>query len=234
MIAAAEPGLKLKRQPRLSYYRFGERRRAQPLDSFGVDAMVGPKGSGKTLLGVHRARRYAMGLVLGNDGGCVCGVQGCLSTEWKVYTNLKSTWRGHPKAAQFGGGWAEPIDVATQVLDQPEDTHVVLLLDEGYQYADARRSTTNAAIEVTDEITQSRKGRVLTLITGVSFDWLDKRIRAQVRQVYNCWTPNRGATVYAVVALVSTGHLPPWKRVRRPSRIMRWDTSNARALLRHP
>ncbi len=222
------PSLKLKPQPRLSYYRFGERRRPEPLDTFGVDAIVGPKGSGKTLLAVHRARRYAMGLVKRPDGGCVCGGEDCPNTEWKVYTNLESTWKGHPKARDFKDGWADPIDVATQVLDQPGESHVVLLLDEGYQYADARRSTTNAAIEITDEITQSRKARVLTLITGVSFDWLDKRIRAQVRQVYNCWTPNRGRTVYAAVSLISTGHLPPWERARRPSKTMRWDTSASR------
>ena len=228
-MTATSPGLKLKRQPKISYYRFGERRRPDPLDTFGVDALVGPKGSGKTLLAVHRARRYAMGMVKRpGDGGCACGDERCPNTDWKVYTNLESTWKGHPKAAELGGGWAEPIDVATQVLDQPEDTHVVLLPDEGYQYADARRSTTNSAIEITDEITQARKAKVMTLITGVSFDWLDKRIRAQVRQTYNCWTPNRGRSVYAVVTLISTGHLPPWKRARRPSRIMRWDTSVTR------
>ncbi len=54
-------------------------------------------------------------------------------------------------------------------------------------------------------------------------------IRAQVRQVYNCRTPNRGRTVYAAVSLISTGHLPPWERARRPSKTMRWDTSASRS-----
>ena len=222
-------GFRLPPPVRYEPFYLDQQARPQPLDAFGIDALVGPKGSGKTLLAVHRARRYAQALVKRLDGGCACGVEDCSVSGWTVFTNIASTWIGDDRSRDFGGGWARPLDIAAQVVDSmPGQTHVVALYDEGYQLVDSRRSTTNAALEITDEITQARKAKVLTLLTGVSFDWFDRRIRAQARQVYNCWTPDRGRTVYAQVNLLSTGHLPPWQRANQPPRTMRWNTANSR------
>ena len=193
-----------------------------PVQPFGFDAHVGPKGSGKSLLAVHRARRYAQGLVKRPDGRCTCGDLPC-ANEWSVFTNMAATWKNHERAG--GKGWAEPIDVAADLLRMDSgQRHVIFLLDEAYQYADSRRSMLNTSLEITDQITQSRKTTILVIATGISFDWFDNRIRAQTRQVYNCWSPNGGQSVYAVVTLLSVGHLPPWKRQNRPTSIYRWDT----------
>ena len=205
-----------------------DRPQARQVEPFGFDLHVGPKGSSKSLLAVHRARRYAQGMVKSPDGLCTCSAPSC-PNEWRVYTNLRSTWKGHAAARNFGGGWAEPIDMAEQLLDTDSNTrHAVLLIDEGYQIADSRRAMLNTSLDIADNVTQSRKTTLLMIATGVSFDWFDNRIRGQARQVYQTWTPNKGVTTYASVTLLSTGHLAPWQRFPPPMAFLRWDTKASR------
>jgi len=187
---------------------------------------VGPKGSGKTILAVFRALKYARGQMVRTDGTCVCGDPEC-SGIWPVYSNIKSTWEGHADAK--GKGWARPLKLAEHLVN-PSSTvkHCVILCDEGYQYMDGRRSQLETALDITDSITQSRKGGVLLLLTGVSFDWFDRRVREQVRKSYNCWTPDEGRRVYAVVTTHSVAHLPPWIRSQLPSEIRWWWTGSAK------
>ena len=114
-------------------------------------------------------------------------------------------------------------------MEHEGDRHCVIILDEGYQVIDTRRSMAKSALALTDEITQTRKSGVLTILTGVSVDWIDKRIRGQARTIYNCWSPDPfGRYVCAQVHQVSTGHLPPWQRDKVKPRLMWWDTSESR------
>lgn len=206
-----------------------EERGGRPRDPFGIDALVGPKGSGKSLLAHHRAWHYAQGMVVNDDGSCICNRPDECDGKWEVYSNLKSTNKGAPEAKRFGGGWTEPLEVAVQILGH-QAYHAVLVTDEGYQLMDNRRSMLRSAIELVDEFTQGRKGFVVTMVTGLSIDWLDTRIRSQLRASYNCWTPNKGRTTLAVYTEHALGHLPPWERAKRRGEVRKWDTAASREL----
>ena len=183
----------------------------------GVHAFVGPPGCGKTLLAINFIRQY---LEMGSDTPCICRDKDC-STQWRVFTNLKS--------AQH---WAQPLDVAKQILDRDDDlTHSVLLLDEIQKYADSRKSMRNSNIAVGDFVSQRRKvgrGTTKLFVTTQSIDMVDKRVREQLTQSFNCWTPNEGNTVHAFVSQHQLGHLPPYMRNRVLPQHRWWNTSGTR------
>ena len=58
----------------------------------------------------------------------------------------------------------------------------------------------------------------------MAFGLFDKRIQQQTRRVYNCWTPSYGRYTHAVVTELSLGHILPWIRRKRPSRVMKYPT----------
>lgn len=207
---------------------YGRRKRRQsPVDAFGCDVIAGPKGSGKSAVAVYRSYMFATGQARMPDGSCICQRSDC-PKEWVAYTNMQSTWIDHPAAKDYGGGWARPMDMDS-IVKHDLQKHCVVILDEGYQHIDARRGMQKSSIEITDEISQSRKSGVITSLTSISLDWIDKRIRGQARAYYNCWCPSRDAKyVFAVVTNVSVGHLPPWKRKKITPQIVRFDTWRTR------
>ena len=157
---------------------------------------------------------------MGTDTLCICGVEDC-SVQWRVFTNLKS--------AQH---WAQPLDVAKQILDRDDDlTHAVILLDEIQKYADSRKSMRNSNIAIGDFVSQRRKvgrGTTKLFVTTQSIDMVDKRVREQLTQSFNCWTPNEGNTVHAFVSQHQLGHLPPYMRGRVLPVHKWWNTSGTR------
>ena len=226
------PSTRISRGPRYHSTPLFRRKRgggAAAADAFGVDVIAGPKGSGKSVLAVHRALAHAEGRVRKPDGSCICGRSDCPGADnWVAYTNMESTWIDHPAAKDYGGGWARPLDISS-IVKHDLEKHCVVILDEGYQHMDARRGMQTSSIEINDEISQSRKSGVITAFTSVSLDWIDKRIRGQARAYYNCWCPGRdGKVVYAVMTNVSVGHLPPWVRKKVRPKILRFNTSLAR------
>ena len=170
---------------------------------FGLFAMVGPIGSGKTLLAVHFARAYG-----GGRAECNCGQKDCPG-RFKVYTNMRSTWGP--------GGWAEPLDVAGQMLDSGANfDHAVMVLDEAYAYFDSRRATRAENIMFGNFTYQLRKSSMRLFMTAVSIDAIESRVRGMTSKIYSCWTSNGGITVNAAVFDRQQGHLPPWKRHSNP------------------
>ncbi len=153
------------------------------------------------------------------NGYCVCGDIECDGT-WQVFTNLES-----PTLEDYGA-WASPLDIAAQMID-PENNnrHIIMLIDEITQMFNSRRSMMTEIIQMINRVTLIRKNLVQLWGTGISFDWLDTRIRDQASMVYNCWTPNQGRQVYANVHQLALGHLPPNKRRRPPQRKFWWTES---------
>ena len=128
--------------------------------------------------------------------------------------------------------WAQPLDVAKQILDRDDDlTHAVILLDEIQKYADSRKSMRNSNIAIGDFVSQRRKvgrGTTKLFVTTQSIDMVDKRVREQLTQSFNCWTPNEGNTVHAFVSQHQLGHLPPHMRSRALPVHKWWNTSGTR------
>lgn len=197
-------------------------RRPDYVPPYGTDIYVGPKGAGKTLLAIHRSRLYFEGKKRLANGYCICGDVECDGT-WQVYTNLES-----PTLPEYGG-WAHPLDVAAQMID-PENNnrHIIMMIDEITQMFNSRRSMMTEIIQMINRVTLIRKNLVQLWGTGISFDWLDVRIRDQASMVYNCWTPNQGKQVYANVHQLALGHLPPNMRRRQPRRKFWWTESTKR------
>ena len=83
--------------------RFHEGGGRERFDAWGIDLHVGPKGSGKTNLAVHRGLKYAQGKVKQRDGTCVCGKPEC-DGKWTVFTNIESTWIDNENSKEHGGG----------------------------------------------------------------------------------------------------------------------------------
>ena len=206
--------------PRGQLVSFRPKRTTHRVESHGVYAFVGPPESGKTLLAVYLSRRH-----LHWPGPCICGDPQC-DMGWTVFTNSESTWKGHAE-----NGWAQPVDLIGQLLERDQDlSHALIILDEGYKYADSRRSMRKSNLEMGYFVSQRRKvgrGATKLYITAQSFDMLDRRLKQQTTRVYNCWTPNRGTTVHALVYNLAMGHLPPWARHRRP-RHKWWPTEPAK------
>lgn len=198
----------------------------RPVDPFSTEAFVGPRGSAKSLIANHKGKHYADGKVKNEDGSCICGEPGC-EEKWNVYSNLRSTNKGDPMAKDYGGGWTEPLDVAREMISH-EAEHAVIIADEGYQMMDSRRGMSRNALEMIDEVTQGRKAKVKLMITGLSIDWIELRIRGQLTASYNCWTPNRGVTSYAVYTEHARGDLPPHIRAKKRSTIRWWHTERSR------
>lgn len=211
------------RDGRSSTMRWGRKPfRPEYVPAYGTEIFVGPKGAGKTLLCVHRARLYYEGKKRNADGACVCGDKECDAT-WQVYTNLES-----PTLDEYGG-WAQPLDIAAQMIDAESNLrHVILLIDEITQMFNNRRGMMTEMIQMINRVTLIRKNLVQLWGTGISFDWLDTRIRDQASLVYNCWTPNQGRQVFANVHQLAMGHLPPHLRRRSPRRKFWWTDGTKR------
>ena len=187
-----------------------------------TELYLGPKGSGKSLLAVYRALLHHRGLKRNPATGyCMCGSSTC-DGKWEVLTNLVS-----PTMPEYGA-WAKPLDLANDILD-PESpiNHVIVLIDEITQYINSRQPTKREILKTINQATLLRKKKVKLWGTGISFDWIDKRMREQAQVLYSCWTPNQGYTVSALVHNLASGHLPPWKRQQMP-KIRTWFTQNAK------
>ena len=211
-------GFRAKRKKGWSGMSLRDRKeKQQPPMRHGVHAFVGPPGCGKTLLAVNFIRQY---LQMGLGAQCICGDAEC-SIKWRGFTNLKS--------AQH---WAQPLDVAKQMLDRDDDlTHSVILLDEIQKYADSRKAMKRSNIAMGDFVSQRRKvgrGTTKLFVTTQSIDMVEKRVREQLTQSFNCWTPNEGNTVHAFVSQHQLGHLPPYMRNRVLPVHKWWNTSGTR------
>ena len=142
-------GTRIGRGPRYKSTPLYDRKksRASKADAFGVDVIAGPKGSGKSLLAVHRALAFVEGRALRPDGSCVCARSDCPG-EWVAYTNMESTWIDHPSSKDYGGGWARPLDIAS-IVKHDLEKHCIVILDEGYQHVDARRPMQKSTLDIT-------------------------------------------------------------------------------------
>jgi len=204
----------------------GDEHKGSYVPPYGTELFVGPKGAGKSLLSVHRARYYRQGLKRMADGRCVCGDVEC-DGVWQVYTNLES-----PTRKEYGA-WAHPLDLARDMVDAESNArHVIFLIDEITQMFNSRRSMMSEVIQIIHRVTLIRKNLVQLWGTGISYDWLDVRIRDQASMLYNCWTTNQGATVMANVHQLAVGHLPPNKRRQRP-RLKWWNTDSTKRYYNH-
>lgn len=215
------------RNGRTTTMRWGRKPRTpEYVPAYGTELFVGPKGAGKTLLCAHRARLYYEGKKRLADGRCVCGDENCDGT-WQVYTNLES-----PTLPEYGA-WAQPLDIAAQMIDAEANLrHIIMFIDEITQMFNSRRSMMTEIIQMINRVTLIRKNLVQLWGTGISYDWLDTRIRDQASMVYNCWTPNQGRQVYANVHQLAMGHLPPHMR-RRPPRRKWWWTEGTKRYYNH-
>ena len=218
----------LKSAPTLSGVRLTPapppRSRAEKHALYGF---VGPPGTGKSLLAVHFCRAYGRERKAGEL--CLCGEPGCESPKWRVLSNIPSTYtENNPK----GIAWAEHLDVTETLMDRASELgHVIVLADETHMYADSRRSSSNANLGVTRFIAQRRKlggGVTKVFFIAQSFDMLDTRIRAQCTRVFDCWTPNEGVNVGAVIHDLALAHLPPWRRRRGRPRVRMYPTMYSR------
>ncbi len=200
--------------------------RLEKVSPFGTDIYVGPRGAGKSLLAAYRARFYWEGNKRREDGRCICGDISC-DAKWQVFTNLIS-----PTTPEYGS-WCLPLDMAVDMLDQERNKrHMIYWIDEITQMFNARRAMMNETLSAINTVTMMRKDTAQLWGTGVSFDWLDPRIREMASTVYNCWTPNEGRTVIAKVWSLALGHLPPEKRKRPPKR-RGWHTESAKKFYWH-
>ncbi len=188
-------------------------------ESFATEAFVGPKGAGKSLLAFGRAYEFSQGNKRDANGFCLCGDITC-NAKWTVYTNLES-----PTLPEYGS-WAKTLDLMSQMADvESEDLHSIILIDEATQYFDSRKGQMREIIKMLNQITMLRKKTLRLMVTGISFDWMDKRLREQTSLVYNCWTSNRGVTTSAVVHNLATGNIPPWLRANIRPQIKLWFTA---------
>ena len=206
---------------------WGSPGRKQPyVPPFGTELFLGPKGAGKTLLAIKRAREYNQGKRLLPDGTCHCGDDSC-DGKWAVYTNLVS-----PTMDEYGA-WAHPLDLAGDMVDAESNLeHVIILIDEITQMFNSRRSMMGEVIQMIHRVTLIRKNLVMLWGTGISWDWIDLRIKDQASVAFNCWTPNLGQTVWANVHQLANGHLPPHMRKQRPVTKW-WPTESTKRFYNH-
>lgn len=189
-----------------------------------TEVNVGPKGSGKSLLSVHRLHAFSQGKVRRPNSICLCDNPEC-DAVWNVFTNLES-----PTLPEYGA-WAKPLDLASQMIDmESDDRHIVVHIDEANQYFESRRSMLAEVIKLSKQATMFRKKLMRMSLTSISFDWLDLRIRNQANVVYNCWTENKGITTNAIVYNLATGNIPPWQRNNIPPKLKFWYTGASRKL----
>ncbi len=214
-----KPGANTGRGVRTGRMTYQAPRQAPSRSTHGVNAMVGPTGSGKSLLAVMMARLYYDGKALDPvTGKCVCRTRNC-EQPWTVYANMRGS------ARKEHGAWTQPLDLARDLLSSDSElSHAVVILDEGYQVLDSRRSVRNENVKISAQLTQIRKHDNRLFITAPSFDMIDVRIRQQVKRIFNCWTPDEGRHVMAAVHQMSLGYLPPWKR-NRPPELKRFYTA---------
>jgi len=194
-----------------------ERRTSSNLEPHGVWLYTGPKGSGKSLLAHAHSHMLSTGSFLDRNGKCICGETRCAAI-WNVYTMHES-----PTLPEYGA-WAKRLDLG-ELMDVGGEgqTHIVVYIDEITQYLNSRRGMLTEVIKLINRITFTRKGKIIFIGTGISIDWIDIRLRDQATQIFNCWTPNKGITVWANVHRLSVGHLPPHMR-RLPPETRWWPT----------
>ena len=212
-------GLLTGRGVRIGQMTYREPARSPVRSTHGVNAMVGPTGSGKSLLVVLMARAYYEGRARDPATGmCVCRESGC-EQKWTVYANMKAP------ARKEKGRWTTPLDVAGDLLSSDSElSHAVIILDEGYQTFDSRRSMRTENVKIANQLSQIRKHENRLFISSPSIDSIDRRIRQMIKRVYNCWSPDEGRHVCAAVHELNLAHLPPWLRDQRPE-LRRWYTA---------
>lgn len=194
-----------------------ERRTDAEMESHGVWLYTGPKGAGKSLLAHSHSYLLATGQFRDRFGNCICGEPECAGV-WTVYTMHES-----PTLPEYGA-WAKRLDLG-ELMDVggEGETHIVIYIDEIPQYLNSRRGMVSEVIRLLNRVTFTRKGKIIFIGTGISIDWIDVRLRDQATMIYNCWTPNKGKTVWANVHRLALGHLPPHMR-RQPPMTKWWPT----------
>lgn len=194
-----------------------QKRQGIALESHGVWLYTGPKGAGKSLLAHCHAYMLAKGLFRDHQGRCICGNPEC-SAIWQTFTMHES-----PTLPEYGS-WAKRLDLGELMdIGDEGESHIVIYIDEIPQYFNSRRGMVTEVIKLLNRITFTRKGKIIFIGTGISIDWIDVRLRDQATQIFNCWTPNKGQTVFANVHRLSLGHLPPHMR-RLPPETRWWPT----------
>ncbi len=194
-----------------------QRRTTLTLESHGVWLYTGPKGAGKSLLAHAHCYMLANGVFRDREGRCICRDPSC-DGKWKVFTMHES-----PTLPEYGA-WAYPLDLG-ELLDIGEvEKHIVVYIDEITQYLNSRRGMVSEVIKLLNRVTFTRKSKIIFIGTGISIDWIDVRLRDQATQIFNCWTPNRGQSVWANVHRLALGHLPPHLR-RLPPETRWWPTA---------
>lgn len=190
-------------------------------DPHGVWLFTGPKGAGKSLLAHAFSLLLSRGQFRNPDGNCICGDPFCDAT-WTIYTMHES-----PTLPEYGA-WAKRLDLQ-ELLDVggEGENHIVIYIDEITQYFNSRRGMIGEVIKMLNRVTLTRKKKIILIGTGISIDWIDVRLRDQATIVYNCWTPNKGETVWANIHRLALGHLPPHMRRMLPETRW-WPTAWAR------
>lgn len=166
----------------------------------GMHIIVGPTGSGKTMLAVHFARSYVGKRCNLCAEGTACHKEG--GKKWRVVTNMQN-----PKVLE----WAEYLEDLDQLDD--EEGHIIGIIDEIHQFADSRRSMREDNIVISRLLAQARKSTTKLYVTSQSVGKVDVRLRNEAKVFWNVWNPDqRGITIGAVVQKQSDGSSPPWAR----------------------
>ena len=88
--------------------------------------------------------------------------------------------------------------------------HAVIILDEAYYNAEARRSMRNENFQLDYFVRQSRKKGVKLFFTTQTIDILDRRLRASAKRIFNVWNPDGcmvSTPTQTLVQLSGTGHI---------------------------
>lgn len=188
--------------------------------SHGLHLIIGPTGSGKSLLQKHFAYQFV-------DGIChLCppgGPSGCFEKGGLPF-EIFATDRG-PKVMR----WAKPLESLDQL--ETDDSHKVIMFDEGFMWSDARRSMGGSNLIFGTLISQARKGGNRIYYTSQTMRKVDVRLRDDSKFTWNVWNKDQqGLIVGAVLHTGADGSLEPWNRGRVKPRVMRFNTQATRDL----